>query len=184
MPETPTFGFEYETPQSKPGITLTGDIDGSAPILAEQVDSVLSGIDARVAATEGAITALQATNPSDTGWQTLSVAAASGYSLSENVYRRWGPLVAISIILSRTGVDVVANSTGNVIGDPLICTINTTQARTDRQLYVVGRATNTSGAIQLATSGTVNLLDLHSDSRIATDDVLRITCTYFVATFN
>lgn len=48
MPETPIYGFSYETPQSKPGITLTGDIDGSSPILAEQVEAVAAAFDSRL----------------------------------------------------------------------------------------------------------------------------------------
>lgn len=52
MPETPIYGFSYETPQSKPGITLTGDIDGSSPILAEQVENVAAAFDSRLTAVE------------------------------------------------------------------------------------------------------------------------------------
>lgn len=52
MPETPIYGFEFETPQSKPGITLTGDSDGSSPILAEQVESVIAALESRIVAME------------------------------------------------------------------------------------------------------------------------------------
>lgn len=52
MPETPIYGFSFETPQSKPGITLTGDIDGSSPILAEQVENVAAAFDSRLTAVE------------------------------------------------------------------------------------------------------------------------------------
>lgn len=52
MPETPIYGLSFETPQSKPGITLTGDIDGSSPILAEQVENVMAAFDSRLTAVE------------------------------------------------------------------------------------------------------------------------------------
>lgn len=52
MPQTPVYGFEFETPQTKPGITLTGDIDGSSPILAEQVESVIASLESRIVAME------------------------------------------------------------------------------------------------------------------------------------
>ena len=52
MPETPIYGLSFETPQSKPGITLTGDIDGSSPILAEQVEAVAAAFDSRLTAVE------------------------------------------------------------------------------------------------------------------------------------
>jgi len=52
MPETPIYSLPFETPQSKPGITLTGDSDGSHPILAEAVESVLASFEARLTAIE------------------------------------------------------------------------------------------------------------------------------------
>lgn len=60
MPETPTYGFPYETPQTKPGITLTGDTDGSSPILAEEVETALAATDANVAQLSGLIAANEA----------------------------------------------------------------------------------------------------------------------------
>lgn len=52
MPFTPIYSLPYETPQSKPGITLTGDIDGSSPILAEAVEAVLAAFEVRLTAIE------------------------------------------------------------------------------------------------------------------------------------
>ena len=184
MPETATYGFEYETPQSKPGITLTGDQDGSAPILAEQVDSVLSGLDSRLTAAEGAITVLQSGSPSDTGWQTLNVAAGSGFTVLESIYRHWGPVVSIRLQLERIGADITANSSGNVTGDPTVCTISTASARPDRQRLVIARCFITSGSAQIGTTGVVAITDLHSNSSLRTGDDIRITDTYFVSTFN
>lgn len=183
MPETATFGFEYETPQSKPGITLTGDIDGSSPILAEQVDSALSGIDSRLTAAEGAITTLQGSSPSDTGWIPLSLTLGTGFALSESNYRQWGPIVTVRIILVRTGADITANSAGNVGGDPLIATISNVDARPDRQRNVLARCMITSGSVTIGTSGVIQLTDLHSNSSLRTDDDIRVSDTYFVSTF-
>lgn len=52
MPITPIYGLPYETPLSKPGITLTGDIDGSSAILAEQVEAIMATFEARLTAIE------------------------------------------------------------------------------------------------------------------------------------
>jgi hypothetical protein len=52
MPETPIYSLPFETPQSKPGITLTGDSDGSHPILAESVEAVLASFESRLTAIE------------------------------------------------------------------------------------------------------------------------------------
>lgn len=48
MPVTANYGFEYESPSSLPGITLTGGPGGSSPILAVQVDTQLSSVQAQV----------------------------------------------------------------------------------------------------------------------------------------
>jgi hypothetical protein len=184
MPQTPTYGFDFETPQSKPGITLTGDIDGSSPILAEQVETVIAGIDARVSAAEGDIAALQAVSPSDTGWLTLATTAGSGFTLSSALYRQWGPLVSVFIQFQRSGADLVIGSSGNIIGDPTMCTITTATLRPSQTWFPGYVATATSGGAVMATGGDVNLADGNSNSTIATGDLIRVTTTYFVATFN
>lgn len=61
MPTTPNYGFEYETPGTLPGVTVTGGPSGTSPILASQVDSTLVGIDNRVAGAEANITAIENT---------------------------------------------------------------------------------------------------------------------------
>jgi hypothetical protein len=183
MPMTPTYGFEYETPLTKPGITLTGDSDGSAPILAEQVETALAGIDSRLAAAEGDIATLQTASPSDTGWVALSVAAAGGYSVTTSLYRQWGPVVMVVIVLTRTGGSFPANSAGNVT-DTTLCTINTVAARPPQQTYTAIQCSVTSGSALMNTNGTVVIADMHSNSVISTDDVVRISNTYFSATFN
>jgi hypothetical protein len=184
MPQTPNFGFEYEVPLQLPGVTLTGGPDGTSPILAEQVDTVLTGIDARVSTTEGDIAALQSSTPSDTGWIALDVAAAAGFSVVDSTYRHWGPIVAIRVQIQRTGSDITAGSMGNVVGDPNLFTINTTDARPSQQLNVACQASITSGSVTMFTSGLVNVTDLHTNSSIRTDDLVRITQTYFGSSFN
>lgn len=183
MPMTPTYGFEYETPLTKPGITLTGDSDGSAPILAEQVETALAGIDARLASAEGDISVLQGASASDTGWVALSVTPAGGYTVTTSLYRHWGPVVSVLIVLTRTGGNFAANSAGGVT-DTTMCTISTITARPTQQTYCAIQTTATSGSAIMNTSGTVVIADLHSNSLVSTDDVVRISNTYFSATFN
>lgn len=48
MPVTSNYGFEYESPSSLPGITLTGGPAMVSPILAVQVDSALAVIESRI----------------------------------------------------------------------------------------------------------------------------------------
>lgn len=183
MPETSNYGFEYETPQSKPGITLTGDIDGSAPILAEQVDSALAGIDSRLTSVEGSVATLEAAAPSDTGWLALSITPGVGFSTVTSLYRRWGPLASIVIELTRTGAPIVAGTTGNITGDPTICTINDVNLRPPQAWVASIRVSDTSGCGFIGTNGVIGIADIHSNSDIDTDAFLRLTETYFVSTF-
>jgi hypothetical protein len=184
MPSTPTYGFPFETPQTKPGITLTGDIDGSSPILAEEVERALTNTDARVAAAEGNIAALQTTDATDTGWLTLTVTPAAGFTAISNVYRRWGPVTMIRVQMNRSGADIVAGATGNVVGDPLMFTITNAAALPDQIIPCMVNCSVTSGGSLIDTSGAVNITDLNSNSAIATGDTARIYATYFTATFS
>jgi hypothetical protein len=184
MPETQTYGFEYETPQSKPGITLTGDIDGTAPILAEQVDAVIGGIDSRLTAAEGDIAILQGDSSTDTGWLALSGAAGTGFTVSTALYRLWGPIVSVKLELQLTGANITAGSNGNVIGDPVIYTINTVNARPSQREFTGIFASITSGGGSIQTSGDVQVTDLNSNSAIETDDLVRVSATYFGTSFS
>lgn len=184
MPMTPTYGFEYETPLTKPGITLTGDSDGSSPILAEQVETALAGIDSRLAAAEGDIAALQTASPTDTGWLSLSASAGANFSVSSALYRRWGPMVTIAVTCERTGTALVIGATGNIIGDPTIATINTVEARPSQTWFPGYVATATSGGGVISTAGVINIADGNSNSTIATNDLLRVTATYMGTIFS
>lgn len=48
MPNTSNYSFEYESPTSLPGTTLTGGPGGGSPILAIQVDSALAAVETTV----------------------------------------------------------------------------------------------------------------------------------------
>lgn len=52
MPQTTRYGFEYESPQSLPGVSLTSGPNGGIPILAQQVESVIANLEARIEALE------------------------------------------------------------------------------------------------------------------------------------
>lgn len=48
MPNTTNYAFEYESPTSLPGTTLTGGPGGGSPILAVQVDTALASVETKV----------------------------------------------------------------------------------------------------------------------------------------
>lgn len=61
MPTTSNYDFEYESPSSLPGITLTGGPAMSSPILAVQVDAALTTIEARIDDVDTDITNINST---------------------------------------------------------------------------------------------------------------------------
>lgn len=56
MPTT-NYNFEYESPNSTPGTTLTGGPGGGSPILAIQVDTALASVETKVDVNAANITA-------------------------------------------------------------------------------------------------------------------------------
>lgn len=48
MPNTSNYNFEYESPTSLPGTTITGGPGGGSPILAVQVDTALASVETKV----------------------------------------------------------------------------------------------------------------------------------------
>jgi hypothetical protein len=57
MPSTSNYSFEYESPTSLPGASLTGGPGGSSPILAIQVDAALASLAGTVANNTSSISA-------------------------------------------------------------------------------------------------------------------------------
>ncbi len=60
MPNTSNFGFDYESPTSLPGTTLTGGPTTTMPILAVQVDAALGSLESTVSDQATTIATLQA----------------------------------------------------------------------------------------------------------------------------
>jgi len=96
MPVTSNYGFEYESPSSLPGVTLTGGPALASPILAVQVDSALATIEARIdnidsdivtiqsdiTAVENSVTAVQTSITNLTNWSRRGTASISFTTLS------------------------------------------------------------------------------------------------------
>src|SRR5688500_20162652 len=62
MPNTSNYGFDYESPSSLPGVTLTGGPTTSSPILAVQADAALASVENTVSAHAADIAALEASD--------------------------------------------------------------------------------------------------------------------------
>lgn len=93
MPNTSNYGFDYESPSSLPGVTLTGGPTTSSPILAVQVDAALAALNNTVANQASDIAALEAadvatntsltnlTNWSRRGTTTMTFTALSSFTV-------------------------------------------------------------------------------------------------------
>ena len=94
MPNTTNYDFEYESPSSLPGTTLTGGPGGGSPILAIQVDTALASVETKVDV-----------NTSNTTANTAAI-AANGTSITnlENWTRRGTVLVNFAASGSFTTV--------------------------------------------------------------------------------
>lgn len=92
MPNTSNYNFEYESPSSLPGTTLTGGPGGGSPILAIQVDSALASIAAQVDI-----------NADNISGNTVSIAGnSSSITNLQNWTRRGTSLVNFSTLSSFT----------------------------------------------------------------------------------
>lgn len=94
MPNTTNYGFEYESPNSLPGTTLTGGPGGGSPILAIQVDTALGSVETKV----NVNTANVATN--------TAAIAANGTSITnlQNWTRRGTVLMNFTTLSSATSI--------------------------------------------------------------------------------
>lgn len=94
MPNTSNYNFEYESPTSLPGTTLTGGPGGGSPILAVQVDSALAAVES-----QGAI------NASNIVANTLTIADNStAITNLQNWTRRGTVLVNFTAVGSFTTI--------------------------------------------------------------------------------
>lgn len=96
MPNTSNYGFDYESPTSLPGTTLTGGPTTTMPILAVQVDAALGSLSSTVnnqattlATLQVSITSNQTSITNLTNWTRLGAvgitfAAATSFSANVN----------------------------------------------------------------------------------------------------
>ncbi len=109
MPNTSNYNFEYESPSSLPGTTLTGGPGGGSPILAIQVDSALAAVSAQVDINAANITS----NTASIGSNSTSITNLQNWT------RRGTSLVNFSTLSSFT---VAVNYSFTFPGVPTVVT--------------------------------------------------------------
>jgi hypothetical protein len=94
VPNTSNYAFEYESPSSLPGTTLTGGPGGGSPILAVQVDSTIAAIETRV------------DNNTDSIALNTAAISANGTSITDlqNWTRRGTVLISFTTLNASTAV--------------------------------------------------------------------------------
>lgn len=119
MPNTTNYGFEFETPNSLPGTTITGGPGGGSPILAIQVDTALASVEtkadvnaaniaantASIASNATAITNL--TNYSRSGSVNMSFTTQASSTVSVNFGFTF-PAIPVVLANINTGVGATA----------------------------------------------------------------------------
>ncbi|WFE47635.1 hypothetical protein [Verrucosispora sp. WMMD1129] len=115
----------------------------------------------------------------DTGVVTneLAVAYAAGWAQQDNAYRIVGSRIELNVNVRRTGGPITASALGN-IGDTLMATLTDPMFRPTMPKHHLFRSSVTSGSAVLETNGQLTLLDMHSTSVIATNDVVRVSIDY------
>jgi hypothetical protein len=165
------------------GSSLHGGQTGTAPVLPELVDADMRLIfdrlgvhDSRISEHEGRLSVLE-TRVSNQAIQ--GITAASGWSVSEAVHWRWGPVVSIAVSLARTGATLTADAAGN-IADTAMFTLPAA-LHPPAQWFGSFAASLTGGTYVISTAGLATMMTAHSNSTITNAHTVRVYATYFTA---
>ncbi|GGN46812.1 right-handed parallel beta-helix repeat-containing protein [Streptomyces fuscichromogenes] len=110
---------------------------------------------------------------------TSGLTAATGWSVSSFTATRLHGITFVEIFCTRTGADIAesATSTGNITGDPLMCTLPDGWAPPRAINAVWGNGT-TDGECTIVTSGDVNLRSISGNSGIASSTNVRVNAMW------
>lgn len=109
----------------------------------------------------------------DTGWVEAGFTPAAGFSSGEYAKaRNRNGNIDVRVSVSRTGSSLTASNVGN-IGDTLAVTVPTQFTPRNESVQGTMRATNTGGTAEMKTDGSVQIVDMHTNSVIANSDFVR-----------
>lgn len=115
MPNTSNYGFDYESPTSLPGTTLTGGPTTTMPILAVQVDAALASLNSTIldqattiASLQASVTANQTSITNLTNWTrmgqiTMTFSGVASATASVNFGFTFPGVPRIATNLNNTG---------------------------------------------------------------------------------
>lgn len=118
----------------------------------------------------------------DTGWIDTGFVAQSGWEISRAQGRIYGRVVDVRGQMTRTGEKIVVPSNGNFADMDLISVPPQFRPEKGSQaISGIGRATRTSGALNLYDHGMVRFLDAHANSDIVNGEYVQFTFTFLGA---
>jgi parallel beta-helix repeat protein len=114
---------------------------------------------------------------------TSGLTVPSGWTVSSFTGIRVHGITEVDIFVTRTGADITESSagSGNITGDPLLCTLPSGWAPPRPVNTTWGNGT-TDGEATIVTSGEVNLRSISGSSGIATGTNVRITAMWISET--
>lgn len=158
MPNTANYSFEYESPGSTPGTTLTGGPGGGSPILAPQVDSALAAVETKVDNNSTNITA--------------NAADLTGVASDVTDLTNWIQTGVASVSFTSQNSDTHPVSYGFTFPDPPNVHVNINSGAGETALWV-------TRAIQITASGfTIFLFSANAESDTWTDIEVAWTAIY------
>lgn len=160
MPSTPTYGIYYPGPDDAP------DGPGEIQQTAETTETALGGL----LPDSGVLTSLDLT-------------PGTGWAVDIKEHRTLGKKMFLHLQFSRSGSAINADTgnPGNIIGDPVLGTINDVTHRPVMDWFGLGRSNVTSGAVQInAADGQVKIVDIHSGSSIITGQIVQLAASYMI----
>ncbi|MEU5394509.1 right-handed parallel beta-helix repeat-containing protein [Streptomyces tibetensis] len=114
---------------------------------------------------------------------TSGLSVPSGWSVSSFTGTRVHGITEVDIFVTRTGADITESSagSGNISGDPLLCTLPSGWAP-PRPVNAVWGNGSTDGEATIVTSGEVNLRSISGSGTIATGTNVRVTSMWISET--
>lgn len=146
MPNTPNYGFDYESPTSLPGTTLTGGPTSTMPILANQVDAALASLANTVSTQSVNIAALQSAVTTNTTNITNLTNWTRGGQISMTFVSVTSSTASVNFGFTFPGVPRVATNLNNTgTGTSLWATRGVDITTTGFTMYVF-RTNNVAGS--------------------------------------
>lgn len=115
---------------------------------------------------------------SETTTSTPTATAVAGWSTTSATRKLRGGVTYCTIVMQRTGADIVVPASGNITPDQMIISTLGPEVTPAESMYVHASTGVNSGSVRINTDQTVDLVDWAPGTTIATSANLRFSYTY------